>query len=161
MSFVPGIVEEYRPPFFDLVPFDPSFEEMRKVVCVDQQRPSLHNRLQSHPVKLPLYICMHVVEQPVGLHLPLCFCRFSWPLQRLWRSAGTRDQAPASQPCGWGRRSPNWTMRATSSSANLSRTFRILYQDETEKQGYQSQVFSIFWANDSLHYTILKPYEPE
>lgn len=46
-----GIVEEYRPPFFDLVPLDPSFEEMRKVVCVDQQRPSLHNRLNSHPVR--------------------------------------------------------------------------------------------------------------
>lgn len=46
-----GIVEEYRPPFFDLVPLDPSFEEMRKVVCVDQQRPSLHNRLHSHPVR--------------------------------------------------------------------------------------------------------------
>lgn len=45
-----GIVEEYRPPFFDLVPVDPSFEEMKKVVCVDQQRPSLHNRLHSHPV---------------------------------------------------------------------------------------------------------------
>lgn len=50
--FVPGIVEEYRPPFFDLVPIDPSFEEMRKVICVDQQRPILHNRLHSHPVKL-------------------------------------------------------------------------------------------------------------
>lgn len=49
-SFFLGIVEEYRPPFFDLVPLDPSFEEMRKVVCVDQQRPSLHNRLHSHPV---------------------------------------------------------------------------------------------------------------
>lgn len=50
--FVPGIVEEYRPPFFDLVPIDPSFEEMRKVVCVDQQRPILHNRLHFHPVTL-------------------------------------------------------------------------------------------------------------
>ncbi|XP_017270713.1 serine/threonine-protein kinase receptor R3 [Kryptolebias marmoratus] len=47
---VNGIVEEYRPPFFDLVPSDPSFEEMKKVVCVDQQRPSLHNRLHSHPI---------------------------------------------------------------------------------------------------------------
>ncbi|XP_037540093.1 serine/threonine-protein kinase receptor R3 [Nematolebias whitei] len=47
---VNGIVEEYRPPFFDLVPIDPSFEEMKKVVCVDQQRPSLHNRLHSHPI---------------------------------------------------------------------------------------------------------------
>ncbi|XP_067302125.1 serine/threonine-protein kinase receptor R3 [Pseudorasbora parva] len=47
---VNGIVEEYRPPFFDVVPSDPSFEEMKKVVCVDQHRPSLHNRLHSHPI---------------------------------------------------------------------------------------------------------------
>ncbi|KAK9515359.1 hypothetical protein VZT92_026011 [Zoarces viviparus] len=49
-TIVNAIVEEYRPPFFDLVPVDPSFEEMKKVVCVDQQRPSLHNRLHSHPI---------------------------------------------------------------------------------------------------------------
>lgn len=49
-TVVNGIVEEYRPPFYDLVPSDPSFEEMKKVVCVDQHRPSLHNRLQSHPI---------------------------------------------------------------------------------------------------------------
>ncbi|XP_061630578.1 serine/threonine-protein kinase receptor R3 isoform X3 [Phyllopteryx taeniolatus] len=49
-TIVNGIVEEYRPPFFDLVPSDPSFEEMKKVVCVDQQRPILHNRLHSHPI---------------------------------------------------------------------------------------------------------------
>ncbi|KAJ8257474.1 hypothetical protein GJAV_G00185990 [Gymnothorax javanicus] len=49
-TLVNGIVEEYRPPFFDVVPSDPSFEEMKKVVCVDQYRPSLHNRLQSHPI---------------------------------------------------------------------------------------------------------------
>ncbi|KAK6308433.1 hypothetical protein J4Q44_G00217040 [Coregonus suidteri] len=49
-TIVNGIVEEYRPPFFDMVPSDPSFEEMKKVVCVDQQRPSMHNRLHSHPI---------------------------------------------------------------------------------------------------------------
>nr|XP_057939148.1 activin receptor type-1-like [Doryrhamphus excisus] len=49
-TIINGIVEEYRPPFFDLVPSDPSYEEMKKVVCVDQQRPSLHNRLHSHPI---------------------------------------------------------------------------------------------------------------
>ncbi|KAG9340254.1 hypothetical protein JZ751_021695 [Albula glossodonta] len=49
-TVVNGIVEEYRPPFFDVVPSDPSFEEMKKVVCVDQNRPSLHNRLHSHPI---------------------------------------------------------------------------------------------------------------
>ena len=54
LSFcVSGIVEEYQPPFFDMVPSDPSYEEMKKVVCVDQQRPSPHNRLHSHPVRLP------------------------------------------------------------------------------------------------------------
>ncbi|XP_030623182.1 serine/threonine-protein kinase receptor R3 isoform X2 [Chanos chanos] len=49
-TIVNGIVEEYRPPFFDVVPSDPSFEEMKKVVCVDQYRPILHNRLHSHPI---------------------------------------------------------------------------------------------------------------
>ncbi|XP_061114812.1 serine/threonine-protein kinase receptor R3 isoform X1 [Conger conger] len=49
-TLVNGIVEEYRPPFFDVVPSDPSFEEMKKVVCVDQYRPSMHNRLHSHPI---------------------------------------------------------------------------------------------------------------
>lgn len=45
-----GIVEDYKPPFYDLVPNDPSFEDMRKVVCVDQQRPNIPNRWFSDPV---------------------------------------------------------------------------------------------------------------
>ncbi|RXM95191.1 Activin receptor type-1 [Acipenser ruthenus] len=44
-----GIVEEYRPPFFDVVPTDPSFEDMKKVVCTDQQRPNIPNRYYSDP----------------------------------------------------------------------------------------------------------------
>lgn len=44
-----GIVEEYKPPFYDLVPNDPSFDEMRKVVCVEQQRPFIPNRWFSDP----------------------------------------------------------------------------------------------------------------
>ncbi|XP_037342006.2 activin receptor type-1 [Pungitius pungitius] len=44
-----GIVEEYRPPFYDQVPNDPSFEDMRKVVCVEQQRPFIPNRWFSDP----------------------------------------------------------------------------------------------------------------
>lgn len=47
---VGGIVEEYELPFFDLVPPDPSIEEMRKVVCLDRQRPSTPNRWQSYEV---------------------------------------------------------------------------------------------------------------
>ncbi|GLD47925.1 activin receptor type-1-like isoform X2, partial [Lates japonicus] len=44
-----GIVEEYKPPFYDQVPNDPSFEDMRKVVCVEQQRPFIPNRWFSDP----------------------------------------------------------------------------------------------------------------
>ncbi|KAK4885659.1 hypothetical protein RN001_001930 [Aquatica leii] len=42
-----GIAEDYKPPFHDVVPSDPSFEDMRKVVCIDQQRPNLPNRWAS------------------------------------------------------------------------------------------------------------------
>uniref|UniRef100_A0A8C3GTX4 Serine/threonine-protein kinase receptor n=1 Tax=Corvus moneduloides TaxID=1196302 RepID=A0A8C3GTX4_CORMO len=49
-TVVNGIVEEYRPPFFDAVPSDPSFEDMKKVVCVDQQTPVIPNRLFSDSV---------------------------------------------------------------------------------------------------------------
>ncbi|KAF5307599.1 hypothetical protein FQR65_LT06755 [Abscondita terminalis] len=42
-----GIAEDYKPPFHDVVPSDPSFEDMRKVVCLDQQRPNLPNRWAS------------------------------------------------------------------------------------------------------------------
>ncbi|XP_035218409.1 activin receptor type-1-like [Stegodyphus dumicola] len=42
-----GIAEEYHPPFHDCVPSDPSFEDMRKVVCIDQQRPVIPNRWSS------------------------------------------------------------------------------------------------------------------
>lgn len=48
----PGIVEEYKPPFYDQVPNDPSFEDMRKVVCVEQQRPFIPNRWFSDPVSI-------------------------------------------------------------------------------------------------------------
>ncbi|KAF5928507.1 hypothetical protein HPG69_015113 [Diceros bicornis minor] len=49
-TIVNGIVEDYRPPFYDLVPNDPSFEDMKKVVCVDQRTPTIPNRLAADPV---------------------------------------------------------------------------------------------------------------
>ncbi|XP_073470213.1 activin receptor type-1-like [Aquarana catesbeiana] len=42
-TIINGMVEDYRPPFYDVVPHDPSFEDMKKVVCVDQQRPNVPN----------------------------------------------------------------------------------------------------------------------
>ncbi|KAI1237416.1 hypothetical protein IHE44_0014684 [Lamprotornis superbus] len=66
-----GIVEDYKPPFYDLVPNDPSFEDMRKVVCVDQQRPNIPNRWFSDP-----YQC--------GLsRLPSCFVLTSGDVETL------------------------------------------------------------------------------
>lgn len=46
---VGGMVEDYQPPFHDKVPSDPSFEDMRKVVCVDQCRPTIPNRWATDP----------------------------------------------------------------------------------------------------------------
>ncbi|XP_037909941.1 activin receptor type-1 isoform X1 [Hermetia illucens] len=45
-----GIVEEYKVPYYDVVPSDPSFEDMRKVVCGDEYRPSIPNRWTSDPL---------------------------------------------------------------------------------------------------------------
>ncbi|KAG2468680.1 ACVR1 protein, partial [Polypterus senegalus] len=49
-TFISGIVEDYKPPFYDKVPTDPSFEDMKKVVCVDQQRPTIPNRIYSDSI---------------------------------------------------------------------------------------------------------------
>lgn len=44
-----GIVEDYQIPYYD-VPSDPSFEEMKKVVCDMKIRPTISNRWSSDPV---------------------------------------------------------------------------------------------------------------
>ncbi|XP_061512205.1 TGF-beta receptor type-1 isoform X3 [Anopheles gambiae] len=41
---VDGVYDEYQMPFYDVVQPDPTIEEMRKVVCVDQHRPSIPSR---------------------------------------------------------------------------------------------------------------------
>lgn len=42
-----GGCEEYQLPYYDMVPNDPTIEEMRKVVCVYKQRPVIPNKWQS------------------------------------------------------------------------------------------------------------------
>ncbi|CAB3379355.1 Hypothetical predicted protein [Cloeon dipterum] len=44
---VGGIYDEYQLPYYDLVPSDPTIEEMRKTVCEGRHRPSIPNRWQS------------------------------------------------------------------------------------------------------------------
>lgn len=58
-----GIVEDYKPPFHDVVPFDPSFEDMKKVICIDQQRPNIPNRWFSDPVSTNSYTFTNQVNQ--------------------------------------------------------------------------------------------------
>lgn len=45
-----GIVEEYQLPYHDLVPSDPSYEDMREIVCIKRLRPSFPNRWSSDEV---------------------------------------------------------------------------------------------------------------
>lgn len=49
-TFSGGIAEEYKIPYYDVVPSDPSFEDMKKVVCDDKYRPSIPNRWSSDMV---------------------------------------------------------------------------------------------------------------
>ncbi|ESO94404.1 hypothetical protein LOTGIDRAFT_180706 [Lottia gigantea] len=49
---VGGIAEEYQLPYYDMVPSDPSLEDMRKIVCIDRHRPAIPNRWQSEPLRV-------------------------------------------------------------------------------------------------------------
>ncbi|XP_053564002.1 serine/threonine-protein kinase receptor R3 [Bombina bombina] len=49
-TVINGMVEDYKPPFYDVVPHDPSFEDMKKVLCIDQQRPNIPNNWSSDTV---------------------------------------------------------------------------------------------------------------
>lgn len=44
--------EDFQLPYYDLVPSDPSIEDMRKVVCDQKLRPNIPNQWQSCEVKL-------------------------------------------------------------------------------------------------------------
>lgn len=41
---VGGEVDEFQVPYYDTVPNDPSFEDMKKIICVDGHRPELSKR---------------------------------------------------------------------------------------------------------------------
>lgn len=45
-----AIHEDYQLPYYDLVPSDPTIEEMRKVVCDQKLRPNIPNWWQSYEV---------------------------------------------------------------------------------------------------------------
>jgi len=39
-----GLCEDYELPYYDHVPHDPSFDDMKKVVVVEKTRPDIPNR---------------------------------------------------------------------------------------------------------------------
>lgn len=41
---VGGLYEDYQLPYYDMVPSDPTLDEMKKMVCQDKQRPGIPNR---------------------------------------------------------------------------------------------------------------------
>lgn len=43
-------MEEYQLPYYNMVPNDPSYEDMREVVCVKRLRPLVSNRWNSDEV---------------------------------------------------------------------------------------------------------------
>lgn len=49
----PGIVEDYQLPYYEMVPSDPSYEDMLEVVCVKGLRPTVSNRWNSDEVSHP------------------------------------------------------------------------------------------------------------
>ncbi|XP_033629184.1 activin receptor type-1-like isoform X1 [Asterias rubens] len=51
---VGGIVEDYRPPFFEYVSSDPGFEDMKKVVCTEMLRPTIPNRWSNETMLIAL-----------------------------------------------------------------------------------------------------------
>ena len=50
--FQGGACEEYQLPYYDVVPTDPTIEEMRKVVVTDKQRPTIPNKWQACHVRV-------------------------------------------------------------------------------------------------------------
>jgi len=53
-----GIVAEYQVPFYDCVGNDPSFDDMRHVVCIDRRRPELPNRWNGNEVTV--MCCLYI-----------------------------------------------------------------------------------------------------
>ena len=63
----PGIVEDYQLPYYEMVPSDPSYEDMLEVVCVKGLRPTVSNRWNSDEVSarsslLSVMLCVRVVS---------------------------------------------------------------------------------------------------
>ena len=52
-----GVLEEAQVPYYDCVQTDPSFEEVKQVVCIERRRPSIPDRWKKDDVS---YILTHL-----------------------------------------------------------------------------------------------------
>lgn len=50
-----GLHEDFQLPYYDMVPSDPSIEDMKKVVCDQKLRPNIPNQWQSCEVRPNIY----------------------------------------------------------------------------------------------------------
>ena len=55
------VVDDYKVPFFDVVPSDPSFEDMRKVVVTDQYRPLMPRRCKDDEVRFLMHFALYCI----------------------------------------------------------------------------------------------------
>ncbi|QQP50947.1 Serine/threonine-protein kinase receptor, partial [Caligus rogercresseyi] len=86
-GFSGSICTEYEPPYFDHVGQDPSLEEMKRVVCVENARPALPNIWSTDPVTDTMSKIMHE-------------CWYPLPASRLPHYASERLSLP-SKPMTW------------------------------------------------------------
>lgn len=63
-----GIVEDYQLPYYEMVPSDPSYEDMLEVVCVKGLRPTVSNRWNSDEVSQQA-----VSDQQMAVYLQIIF----------------------------------------------------------------------------------------
>ena len=57
ISLFVGVLEEAQVPYYDCVQTDPSFEEVKQVVCIERRRPSIPDRWKKDDVS---YILTHL-----------------------------------------------------------------------------------------------------
>lgn len=104
--------EEYKIPYQDVVPSDPSFDDMRKVVVLDNYRPSVPNQWVSDDVssifKLQMISikCISFTPFNTNYFSTLFSC---WTVWRSWcASAGIKIQMCVYHRCESKRLYKNW-----------------------------------------------------
>ena len=66
-----GVPEDYEVPLQGMVPPDPSFEDMRRVVVVERRQPPIPPRWSSEEVCVHMYLQCFVQVQCVYIHVHL------------------------------------------------------------------------------------------